>query len=141
MWSLRPSQPLWTPTSVIIPKQRLPYCWNNPPIPIIFLVLTIIGLILYIIYILGVMSPREQIRNNLIKDLRNTPSHQLHQDLEYMYRKRISIKIESLQDVERYLSVTYTDDPVAMRRTIIFVEDMAWVMPLKGRKRKNPVRE
>jgi hypothetical protein len=69
-------------------------------------------------------------RGELMTELRNSPSWRLHQDLEDMYRERIGIQTRHLKLVKRYPSVTYIDDPVAMKRTITVVEDLAWVEPV-----------
>lgn len=65
-----------------------------------------------------------------IRELRNTPSHQLHQALETEYVKRVGIQKRGLENVERYPSVSFVNNPVTMTRTITVVEDLAWVVPV-----------
>ena len=68
----------------------------------------------------------------LVRELRNTPSHQLHQVLEDRYKIHVGIKTTALMDVERYPSVSFVDDPITMQRTITVIEDLAWVVPVEG---------
>lgn len=90
-----------------------------------FIIFLVIGSIPYCIWQMTNAVNRE------IAYLRNTPSHQLHQRLEYSYRNSVGIKTDPLREVKRYPTVTYVDDLATMKRTITVVEDLAWVMPVK----------
>lgn len=64
-------------------------------------------------------------RAYLIKELRDTPSYELHQKLEKLYKQEVAAK-PRCQHGRRYLEVSYEDDRDTMRRTITIVEDLSW---------------
>jgi hypothetical protein len=43
--------------------------------------------------------------------------------------------------MKRYPSVRFVDDPVTMKRTIAVIEDLAWVLPVKGGENEKSTKE
>lgn len=92
---------------------------------IVFLVLGILVL-LFGMVILCVESADKD-RRSLIRELRNTPSYNLHKKLEKLYEREIGIQTERLRYVERYPKVSFQVDEENGERTITVVENLDWV--------------
>jgi hypothetical protein len=84
----------------------------------------------------------DEMHNELINELRNIPvpstppAPGINVPRTYLYQDSV------LYEMKRYPSVKFVDDPVTMKRTITVIEDLAWVLPVKGGRRRNlPRRE
>jgi hypothetical protein len=97
-----------------------------------WIVLIIAMTFIFIIFFIGMCGENyEKIngRRQLIKELRNAPSYELHNKLERIYENEIGIKTERLRCVNRYPDVRFGVDRLNNMRIVTVVESLEWVMP------------
>jgi hypothetical protein len=92
---------------------------------IVFLVLGI--LVLLFGMVIRCVESADKDRRSLIRELRITPSYNLHKKLEKLYEREIGIQTERLRYVERYPKVSFQVDEENGERTITVVENLNWV--------------
>jgi hypothetical protein len=84
---------------------------------------------------------RDEMHNELINELRNIPvpstppAPGINVPRTYLYQDSV------LYEMKRYPSVKFVDDPVTMKRTITVIEDLAWVLPVKGGEKEKFTKE
>jgi hypothetical protein len=104
---------------------------NSDPLTPVWITLIIFGIFFLVIFILaGCCTCHDKGRKQLIKELRNTPSYELHKKLENLYAEEIGIETECLKYVDRYPSVSFEVGEGTGKRIIKVVEDLAWVRPV-----------
>ncbi|KAE8449754.1 hypothetical protein EG329_007529 [Mollisiaceae sp. DMI_Dod_QoI] len=114
-----------TVETLLVEKLIHEKCNDHLTIWIIFSIIYPLFLLIGICSCVGIHASS---RKQVIEALRNTPSYELHTRLEELYKKEVGIRTEHLRDVQRYPHVSHQDDRFSMRRTIMIVEDLSWIV-------------
>jgi hypothetical protein len=85
---------------------------------------------IFFIGMCGENYEKRRSRRQLIKELRNAPSYELHNKLERLYENEIGFKTERLRWVDRYPDVRFGVDTVHNMRVVTVVENLEWAMPV-----------